>query len=78
MPIHTHERLIGMMRNPYMTFTRIARKMTRATTTAGQWLTVVVLSAPLLGCNILDKGLEATAPDKIETSTLEILSLIHI
>jgi hypothetical protein len=54
-----------------MKFTRIARKMTRATMTAGQWLTVVVLSTPVLGCNILDKGLEATAPDKIETSVLE-------
>lgn len=54
-----------------MKFTRSARKMTRATMTAGQWLTVVVLSTPMLGCNILDKGLEAVAPDKIETSVLE-------
>jgi len=54
-----------------MKFTRIARKMTRATMTAGQWLTVVVLSTPMIGCNILDKGLQATAPDKIETSVLE-------
>jgi hypothetical protein len=54
-----------------MKFTRIARKMTRATMTAGQWLTVVVLSTPMLGCNVLDKGLEAVAPDKIETSVLE-------
>jgi len=38
---------------------------------AGQWLTVVVLSTPMIGCNILDKGLQATAPDKIETSVLE-------
>lgn len=55
-----------------MKFTRIARKITRATMTTGQWLTVVVLSTPVLGCNILDKGLETTAPDKIETSTLEV------
>jgi hypothetical protein len=54
-----------------MKFTRIAKKMTRATMTAGQWLTVVLLSTPILGCNLLDKGLEATAPDKIETSVLE-------
>lgn len=54
-----------------MKFTRIARKMTRATMTTGQWLTVVVLSTPMIGCNLLDKGLEATAPDKIETTVLE-------
>lgn len=55
-----------------MRITRIARRMTRATTTAGRLLTVVALSTPVLSCNLLDKGLEATAPDKIETSTLEI------
>jgi hypothetical protein len=38
----------------------------------GQVITILVLSAPLSSCNLLDKGLEATAPDKIETSTLEI------
>lgn len=54
-----------------MKLTRIARKMTRATMTAGQWLTVVVLSTPMIGCSVLDKGLEATAPDRIETSVLE-------
>jgi hypothetical protein len=54
-----------------MKFTRIARKITRATMTAGQWLTVIVLSTPAVGCNVLDKGLEAVAPDKIETSVLE-------
>jgi starch-binding outer membrane protein, SusD/RagB family len=54
-----------------MKFTRIAKTMTRATMTGGQWLTVVLLSTPMLGCNLLDKGLEATAPDKIETSVLE-------
>ena len=52
--------------------TRIARKTTRAAMTIGQWLTVVVLTIPPLGCNLLDKGLEATAPDKIETSVLEV------
>ncbi len=55
-----------------MKLTRIARKMTRATMTTGQLLTVVLLSTPMLGCNLLDKGLEATAPDKIETSVLEV------
>ncbi|HJP86977.1 MAG TPA: RagB/SusD family nutrient uptake outer membrane protein [Gemmatimonadaceae bacterium] len=39
---------------------------------ARQWLTVVALSVPLLDCNLLNKGLETTAPDKIETSTLEV------
>ena len=52
--------------------TRIARKMTRAAMTTGQWLTVTVLTTLVLGCNLLDKGLEATAPDKIETSVLEV------
>jgi hypothetical protein len=52
--------------------TRIARKMARAAMTAGQWLTVTVLTTLVLGCNLLDKGLEATAPDKIETSVLEV------
>ena len=52
--------------------TRIARKVTRAAMTAGQWLTVTVLFTLVLGCNLLDKGLEATAPDKIETSVLEV------
>jgi hypothetical protein len=55
-----------------MKLTRIARKMTRATMTTGQWLTVLVLSMPMLGCNILDKGLESVAPDKIETAVLEV------
>jgi hypothetical protein len=54
-----------------MKFTRIARQTTRATMTAGQWLTVIVLSTPMIGCNVLDKGLEATSPDKIVTSVLE-------
>ncbi|HMI45225.1 MAG TPA: RagB/SusD family nutrient uptake outer membrane protein [Gemmatimonadaceae bacterium] len=71
MPKHPHERLNGIIRRPYMKFTRIAKKTTRATMTAGQWLTAVVLATPMLGCNLLDKGLEATAPDKIETSVLE-------
>jgi starch-binding outer membrane protein, SusD/RagB family len=55
-----------------MSFTRTARKMGRGIATTGQWLTVIVLSTPVLGCSILDKGLEAVAPDKIETSTLEV------
>lgn len=55
-----------------MKLTRLARRMTRATMTTGQFITILVLSTPVLSCNLLDKGLEATAPDKIETSTLEI------
>jgi hypothetical protein len=55
-----------------MKFTRLARKMTRATMSAGQFITLLVLSTPFLSCNILEKGLEATAPDKIETAVLEI------
>jgi hypothetical protein len=55
-----------------MKFTRIAKRLGRSVATTGQWLTVIVLSTPVLGCNILDKGLETTAPDKVETSTLEI------
>src|SRR5205814_1312852 len=71
MPNHLNERLTGIMRRSDMKLTRIARKTARATMTAGQWLTVVVLSIPVVSCNLLDKGLEATAPDKIETSVLE-------
>jgi starch-binding outer membrane protein, SusD/RagB family len=55
-----------------MSFSRTARKMGRSIATGGQWLTVIVLSTPVLGCSLLDKGLEAVAPDKIETSTLEV------
>ncbi len=54
-----------------MMFTRTASRMNRVTVRAGQWVTVIVLSAPTLACNVLDKGLEARAPDKIETSVLE-------
>jgi starch-binding outer membrane protein, SusD/RagB family len=54
-----------------MKLTRFARQLGRRAANAGQWLTVIVLSTPVLGCNVLDKGLEATAPDKIETSVLE-------
>ena len=54
-----------------MSFTRTARQMGRAAATTGQLLTVILLSTPMLSCNLLDKGLEATAPDKIETSVLE-------
>ena len=60
------------MLRPYMNLTRTARKLSRATMTAGQWLTVVALSTPMLGCNLLDKGLETVAPDKIELSVLEV------
>ena len=49
----------------------ITRRITRRVGAAGQWLTVLALSTPVLSCNLLDKGLEAIAPDKIETSTLE-------
>jgi starch-binding outer membrane protein, SusD/RagB family len=49
-----------------------ARQMRVATGRTGQWLAVIVLSSPAFGCSILDKGLEATAPDKIETSSLEV------
>jgi hypothetical protein len=55
-----------------MEFTRAARQIAHNVAMAGQWLTVIALSTPVLGCNILDKGLETTAPDKIETSTLEV------
>lgn len=55
-----------------MTFSRLARRCRRLVNTTGQWLTVIVLSTPVLGCNLLDKGLEAVAPDKVETSALEI------
>jgi starch-binding outer membrane protein, SusD/RagB family len=55
-----------------MKLTHLAGRMTRATMTTGQVITILVLSTPVLSCNLLDKGLEATAPDKIETSTLEI------
>jgi hypothetical protein len=55
-----------------MNFARLARTTGRAIGATGQWLTVIVLSAPVFGCSLLDKGLEATAPDKIETSTLEV------
>lgn len=72
MHTHSNDRLIGMTRRSYMSFTRIARRIGRGAATTGQWLTVIVLSTPVLGCNVLDKGLVTTAPDKIETSTLEI------
>ncbi len=55
-----------------MNFSRVARRCGRVASTTGQWLTVVVLATPVLGCNILDKGLSAIAPDKVETSSLEV------
>lgn len=54
-----------------MNLARLARRTAKAVGASGQWLTVLVLSAPTFGCSILDKGLEAAAPDKIETSGLE-------
>ena len=54
-----------------MMFTHIARQMGRVGTRTWQWATVIALSTPVFGCSLLDQGLEATAPDKIETSTLE-------
>ena len=64
--------LTGYMRRHYMQFTRAARKIGRTIGAAAQWLTVAALSTPVVSCNILDKGLEATAPDKIQTSSLEV------
>ncbi len=55
-----------------MNFTDISKRIRRAAITSSQWMTVITLSVAILGCSILDKGLETTAPDKIETSTLEI------
>ncbi|HVD59497.1 MAG TPA: RagB/SusD family nutrient uptake outer membrane protein [Gemmatimonadaceae bacterium] len=54
-----------------MTFTRTARNKGRAGA-ARWWIAVGVLVTAGAGCSLLDKGLEATAPDKIETSTLEV------
>jgi hypothetical protein len=66
------ERLNGIMRRPYMNLARSAGQMRPAAGRTGQWLAVIVLSAPAFGCSLLDKGLETVAPDKIETSTLEV------
>ncbi|MDQ6770114.1 MAG: RagB/SusD family nutrient uptake outer membrane protein [Gemmatimonadota bacterium] len=55
-----------------MNLSRIARNSSRLVSVAGQWLTVIALSTPVLGCNVLDKGLNAVAPDKVETSLLEV------
>ncbi|MEO8909566.1 MAG: RagB/SusD family nutrient uptake outer membrane protein [Gemmatimonadaceae bacterium] len=55
-----------------MSFTRTARRIRHGIAIGGQWLSAIALSALVQGCSILDKGLEATAPDKIVTSTLEI------
>jgi len=54
-----------------MTFTRTARNKGRAGA-ARWWIASGVLVIAGAGCSLLDKGLEATAPDKIETSTLEV------
>jgi len=55
-----------------MQLTRTARVVATKIGAAAQWVTVLALSVPMLDCNLLNKGLETTAPDKIETSTLEV------
>ena len=37
-----------------MTFSRLARKTGRLMNTTGQWITVIMVSTPVLGCNIHD------------------------
>lgn len=37
----------------------------------GPWLTALVFSAPAVGCNVFDRALNVTAPDKIETAQLQ-------
>ena len=54
-----------------MNFRATTNRIARSVSATGQWLTVLALSTPVLSCNLLDKGLAATAPDKIETSVLE-------
>ena len=66
------ERLNRTNRRFDMNIARVAGSSGRAIGVAGQWLTAIMLTAPIVGCSLLDKGLEATAPDKIETSTLEL------
>ena len=66
------ERLNRTNRRFDMDIARVAVSGGRAIGVAGQWLTAIMLTAPIVGCSLLDKGLEATAPDKIETSTLEL------
>ena len=46
-----------------MNIARVAGSSGRAIGVAGQWLTAIMLTAPIVGCSLLDKGLEATAPD---------------
>src|SRR5256714_3062759 len=60
------------MRRYQMQLTRTARVVATKIGAAAQWVTVLALSVPMLDCNLLNKGLETTAPDKIETSTLEV------
>jgi hypothetical protein len=66
------ERLNRTNRRFDMKIARVAGNSGRAVGVAGQWLAAIMLTAPIVGCSLLDKGLEATAPDKIETSTLEL------
>jgi len=48
-----------------MKIARLARTTANAAGSTGRWLTVVLLASPVFACSLLDKGLEATAPDKI-------------
>ncbi len=55
-----------------MNASRLARTTEIAAASTGRWMAaVVMLSLSVFGCSLLDKGLESTAPDKIETSVLE-------
>jgi starch-binding outer membrane protein, SusD/RagB family len=55
-----------------MILSRQARKCRSLAATSGQWIAAVVLTLPVVACSLLDKGLEAAAPDKVETSALEV------
>lgn len=47
------------------------KKTGRHISAPARWLLAVALFIPVAGCNVLDKGLQTVAPDKIETSGLE-------
>lgn len=66
------ERTQGIMRRSHMKLARPARLTRSVAASAGQWLGVIALTYPVFACSLLDKGLETTAPDKIETSSLEV------
>lgn len=55
-----------------MKLARLTRSTGRAVGLAGKSIAIAVLAVAVVSCSLLDKGLEATAPDKIETSTLEV------